>query len=64
MTVEELINELIKLPQEAIVMYKHNKYGRINIDTVKFDEELLWTGGYIRTVTLEGMFKEEDDAVQ
>lgn len=59
MTIEELINELSKLPQESIVMYRHNKYGRIDIDTVDFDQELLYSGGYIRTVTLSGRYEEE-----
>ena len=54
MTVEELINKLTNLPQDAIVTYKHNKHGRIDVDTVEFQEELLYSGGYIRTVTLEG----------
>ena len=59
MTVEELIKKLMELPQEAIVMYRHNKYGRIDIDTVDSEEELLLSGGYIRTVTLSGKFKED-----
>lgn len=60
MTVEELIYKLMKLPQESIVMYRHNKYGRIDIDTVEFEQELLASGGgYIRTVTLSGKYKED-----
>ena len=59
MTVEELIKKLMELPQESIVMYRHNKYGRIDIDTVNFEEELMLSGGYIRTVTLSGKFKED-----
>ena len=59
MTVEELINKLSKLPQDSIVMYKHNKYGRIDIDAVDFQQELMYSGGYIRTVTLSGRYEED-----
>ena len=59
MTVEELIQELSKLPQESIVMYRHNKYGRIDIDTVDFEQELKYSGGYMRTVTLSGKYEED-----
>ena len=58
MTVEELINRLSKCPPEAIVMYRHNKYGRIDIDTIEVQEELMLSGGYIRTVTFEGKYEE------
>lgn len=59
MTVEELISELMKLPQESIVMYRHNKYGRIDIDTVEFEQELMCSGSYIKTVTLSGKYEED-----
>ena len=59
MTVEELINKLSKLPQDSIVMYKHNKYGRIDIDAVDLQQELMYSGGYIRTVTLSGRYEED-----
>ena len=59
MTVEELINQLMKLPQESIVMYENNKYGRVDIDTIDFNQELLLSGGYIRTVTLSGKYEED-----
>lgn len=64
MTVEELVNKLLSLPQESIVMYRHNKYGRIDIDTVDFQQELMVSGGYLRTVTLEGKFEEDKDVVR
>ena len=57
MTVDELVNKLINLPQDAIVMYRHNQYGRIDIDTINYEEELQYTGGYLRTVTFEGKFE-------
>ena len=57
MTVKELINELKKLPKDATVMYRHNKYGRIDIDKVEYSEEKLLFGCKIKTVTLEGEAK-------
>ena len=59
MTVDELIQKLINLPQDAIVTYRHNQYGRIDVDTVEFTQELLYSGGYIRTVTLSGKYEED-----
>ena len=59
MTVDELITKLMKVPQDAIVMYRHNKYGRINVDKINFEEELMYSGGYVRTVTLEGNCEED-----
>lgn len=59
MTVKELINKLSTLPQDSIVMYKHNRYGRIDVDTVDYQQELMYSGGYIRTVTLEGSAEED-----
>ena len=58
MTVKELIDKLKELPNDAIVMYRHNKYGRIDIDTVVHTEEELLFGHKIHTVTLEGEHKE------
>ena len=58
MTVKELINILKKQPSDAIIMYRHNKYGRIDIDKVIYTEEELLFGHKIKTVTLEGDTKE------
>lgn len=58
MTVKELIEELKKLPAEAYVMYRHNQYGRIDIDKIVHTEEELLFGRKIHTVTLEGEMKE------
>ena len=60
MTVEELIVELNKLPKDSIVMYRHNKYGRIDIDKIDYQQELLYSGRYIKTATFEGTFREEE----
>lgn len=58
MTVKELIEILKKHPNDAIVMYRHNKYGRIDIDKVSYSEEDLLFGHKIKTITLEGETKE------
>ena len=58
MTVKELIELLKKQPKDAVVMYRHNKYGRIDIDKVDYSEEQLLFGKKIGTVTLEGKTKE------
>ena len=58
MTAEELIAKLSKLPKDSIVMYRHNKYGRIDIDKIDFQEEIMYSGKHICTVTLEGKYKE------
>jgi len=58
MTVKELIENLKKQPSDAIVMYRHNKYGRIDIDTIHYSEEELLFGYKIKTVTFEGESKE------
>ena len=58
MTVKELIDELKKLPKDATVMYRHNKYGRIDIDEIHYSEEQLLFGCKLKTVTLEGQAKE------
>lgn len=59
MTVKELIDELKRQPKNAIVMYRHNKYGRIDIDAVVYSEEKLLFGNKLQTVTLEGSYKED-----
>ena len=57
MTVKELMDLLKKQPSDAIVMYRHNKYGRIDIEEVNYTEEELLFGHKIKTVTLEGIKK-------
>lgn len=59
MTVKELIDQLKELPKDTIVMYRHNKYGRIDIDTIVHTEEQLLFGHKIHSVTFEGKAKED-----
>ena len=58
MTVKELIVILNKQPEDAVVMYRHNKYGRIDIDKVVYTEDEMLFGYKLKTVTLEGEAKE------
>ena len=58
MTVKEFIEALKQQPKDAIVMYRHNQYGRIDIDMITYSEETLLFGHKIKMVTLEGEVKE------
>jgi len=59
MTVKELKEILNKHPEDAVVMYRHNKYSRIDIDEIDYKEENLLSGGTIKTLTLEASFEED-----
>ena len=59
MTVKELIDKLIKVPEDAIVMYRHNKYGRVDIDSIDYQQEMLLSGHIILILTLEAKFEED-----
>ena len=45
-------------PEESIVMYRHNKFGRIDIDEIDYKEEELLSGEKVKTLTLEASFEE------
>ena len=59
MTIKELKEIIEKYPEDSIVMYRHNKYGRIDVDEIDYKEEELLSGEKIKTFTLEGSFEEE-----
>lgn len=59
MTVKELIDILLKYPEDTTVVYRHNKYGRIDIDYADFTEEVLLSGEKIKLLTLEASFEED-----
>lgn len=59
MTVNDLKEILNKYPEDTIVMYRHNQYGRIDIDEIDYKEENLLTGGIVKTLTLEASFEED-----
>lgn len=58
MIIRELKELLNSYPEEAIVMYRHNKFGRIDIDEIDYKEEELLSGKRIKTLTLEASFEE------
>lgn len=58
MNVGELVEILSQYPKDSIVMYRHNKYGRIDIDTVIYTEEQM-NDKMICTLTLEGKAEED-----
>ena len=59
MTNKELIETLLKYPDDCIVMYRHNKYSCIDIDFVDFREETLLSEEKIHTIILEASFEED-----
>ena len=63
MTVDDLVQKLINMPQDVIITYRHNQYGRIDVDTVEFEQELMYSGGYIRIVTLSGKAEEDNNVI-
>jgi len=59
MTLRELKDILLKYPEDAIVAYRHNKYGRVDIDFVDFTEETMLSGEKIHMITFEASFEED-----
>ena len=59
MTIKELKEILSIYPEEAIVMYYHNKYGRVDIDEIDYKEEELLSGEKLKSLTLEASFEED-----
>ena len=60
MTVKELKEILERVPEDAIVTYRHNKQGRIDVDKVDYRTETLLSGTDVNIFTLEAKFSEED----
>ena len=59
MTNKELKDILFKYPEDCIVVYRHNKHGRIDIDFIDYTEETLVSGDKIHILTLEASFEED-----
>lgn len=59
MTVKELKDILEHYPEDSIVMYRHNKYGRVDVDEIDYKEEVLLSGNIIKCLTLEASFEED-----
>lgn len=60
MTVKELKEILERVPEDAIVTYRHNEHGRIDVDKIDYRTETLLSGKKINILTLEARFTEED----
>lgn len=60
MTVKELKEILERVPEDAIVTYRHNKHGRIDVDKIDYRTETLLSGTNVNIFTLEAKFSEED----
>lgn len=58
MTIKELKEMLDKYPEDAIVMYRHNKYGRIDIDKIDYKEENT-ASKHFKSLILEASFEED-----
>lgn len=63
MTVKELKTLLDNYPEEAIVTYRHNEYGRVDVDSVECKEEQLLSGSKIWIMTFEASFKEDENVI-
>ena len=48
MTIKELKEILDRYPEDAVVMYRHNEYGRVDIDEINFKEETLLSGKKVK----------------
>ena len=59
MTIKELKDVLGNYPEDAIVMYWHNKYGRVDVDSINYTEEDLLSGKKLKCLTLEASFEED-----
>ena len=59
MTAKELRDMLENYPDDCIIMYRHNKYGRIDVDKVEYREETLPSGNTMNTLTFEATFEED-----
>lgn len=61
MTVGELKKILSDYPDSAIIMYRHNKSGRIDVNEAVYKEEKLLSGKMIKSLTLEGKYDKGDN---
>ena len=59
MTNKELKELLFKYPDNCIIVYRHNKYSRIDVDFIDFSEETMTSGEKKHFLTLEGNFEED-----
>ena len=59
MTIKELKKVLDRYPDDAIITYRHNEYGRLDVDEIDYREETLLSGKKIKIFTLEASFEED-----
>lgn len=59
MTIKELKEILERYPDDALITYRHNEYGRMDVDEIDYKEEMLFSGKKIRLFTLEASFEED-----
>ena len=59
MTVKELKEIIASCPDDAIVTYRHNQYGRIDVDYIDYKEEERLSGKKEWILTLEAEFEED-----
>lgn len=58
MTGKDLKDILDKYPEDTVILYRHNQYGRMEIDDANFTEEKLASEKKIYFLTLEATFEE------
>lgn len=59
MTVKELKEILNSYSDDCVVMFRHNKYGRIDIENIDYKEDFLLSGVKLQTITLEAKYEED-----
>ena len=59
MTIKELKEILERYPDDALITYRHNKYGRMDVDEIDYREETLLSGKKVKLFTLEASFEED-----
>lgn len=58
MTKIELLKHIESAPDNAEILYVHNQYGRIVVDTVEIKEENKLSGEKFHTITFSASFEE------
>lgn len=58
MTIKDLKEILDKYPEDTVLLYRHNQYGKVEIDEIDFSEEKLLSGEVLKTLTFEASFEE------
>ena len=59
MIIKELKEILERYPDDALITYRHNEYGRMDVDEIDYREETLLSGKKVKLFTLEASFEED-----